>query len=64
MYILDNEASHDLKKTLKKYHLEYQLVPPHLHRRNAAERAICTYKKHLLACLATCDPNFPASEWD
>jgi hypothetical protein len=52
------------KKTLKKYQLEYQLVPPHLHRRNAAERAIHTYKNHLLACLATCDPNFPVSKWD
>jgi hypothetical protein len=40
MYILDDEASADLKKGLKKYNLQYQLVPPHLHRRNAAERAI------------------------
>ena len=28
LYILDNEASADLKKGLKKYKLEYQLVPP------------------------------------
>jgi hypothetical protein len=62
MYILDNEASADLKKGLKKYNLHYQLVPPHLHRRNAAERAIRTYKSHLLAFLATCDPKFPVSE--
>jgi hypothetical protein len=52
------------KKGLKKYNLQYQLVPPHLHRRNAAERAIRTYKSHLLAFLATCDPEFPVSEWD
>ena len=64
MYILDNEASADLKKGLQKYGLEYQLVPPHVHRRNAAERAIQTYKNHLLAFLATCDPAFPVSEWD
>jgi hypothetical protein len=25
---------------------------------------IRTYKNHLLACLATCDPDFPVSEWD
>jgi hypothetical protein len=61
MYILDNEASNDLKKTLTKYDLDYQLVSPHLHRRNAAERAIRTYKNHLLACLG---PDFPVSEWD
>ena len=64
MYILDNEASADLKKGLKKYGLTYQLVPPHVHRRNAAERAIRTYKNHLLAFLATCDPDFPVAEWD
>jgi hypothetical protein len=44
MYILDNGGSNNLKKTLKKYNLKYQLAPPHLHRHNAAERAIRTYK--------------------
>ena len=43
---------------------EYELVPPHQHRRNAAERAICTYKNHLLTGLATCDPSYPIEEWD
>jgi hypothetical protein len=64
MYILDNEASTDLKKALAKYDLTYQLVPPHLHRRNAAERAIHTYKSHLLARLAKFDPDFPVAECD
>ena len=35
-----------------------------MHRRNAAERAIRTYKNHLLSGLATCDPEFPITEWD
>ena len=35
-----------------------------MHRRNAAERAIRTYKNHLLAGLATCHPEFPLTEWD
>ena len=64
LYILDNEASADLKKGLKKYKLAYQLVPPHVHRRNAAERAIGTFKNHFLACLTTCNPDFPVTEWD
>jgi hypothetical protein len=64
MYILDNEASSELKRALTKYNLTYQLVPPHLHRRNAAERAIRTYKNHLLTFSATCDPEFHVSEWD
>jgi hypothetical protein len=50
IYILDNEASADLKKGLKKYGLDYQLVPPHVHRRNAAERATRTFKSHLALC--------------
>ena len=40
------------------------MVPPHQHRRNAAERAIRTFKKHFLAGLASCDPDFPLREWD
>ena len=42
----------------------YQLVPPHHHRNNLAERAIQTWKNHFKAGLATVDPNFPLSEWD
>jgi hypothetical protein len=40
IYILDNEASAKLKRALAKYDLAYQLVPSHVHRRNAAKRAI------------------------
>jgi hypothetical protein len=64
IYILDNEASSELKRALTKHDLAYQLVPPHVHRCNAAERAIHTSKSHLLTCLATCDPDFPIAEWD
>jgi hypothetical protein len=35
-----------------------------MHRRNAAERAIQSFKNHFLALLATCDPAFPVEEWD
>jgi hypothetical protein len=44
--------------------VEYQLVPPHCHRRNAAERAICTFKEHFVAGLASVDPNFTLHFWD
>ena len=49
IHILDNECSQDMKNMFKDEQVEYQLVPPHIHRRNAAERAICTYKNHLIA---------------
>ena len=64
LYILDNEISNDLKAALAKYNIAYQLVPPAQHRRNAAERAIRTFKNHFLAGLATLPPMFPMSEWD
>ena len=44
--------------------VEYQLVPPGQHRRNAAERAIRSFKNHFLAGMALCNPKFPIAEWD
>jgi hypothetical protein len=41
---LDNEASTALKKIFTVNDIAYQLVPPHCHRLNAAERAIRTFK--------------------
>ena len=64
MYIMDNEMSTELKTKLAKYSIAYQLVPPHIHRRNAAERAIQAFKHHFLATLSSCDPDYPAAEWD
>jgi hypothetical protein len=39
-------------------------VPPHCHRRNAAERAIRTFKEHFVAGLSSIDPAFPLHLWD
>jgi hypothetical protein len=44
--------------------VEYQLVPPHCHRRNAAERAILTFKEHFVTGLSSIDPTFPLHLWD
>jgi hypothetical protein len=44
--------------------MNYQLVPPHCHITNAAERAIRTFKEHFKAGLATVDPDFPAHSRD
>ena len=64
MYICDNECSAELKHAFKANKLEYQLAPPHQHRRNAAERAIQTFKAHFIAGLTSVDPHFPITEWD
>jgi hypothetical protein len=44
--------------------VEYQLVPPHCHLRNAAERAIRTFKEHFVAGLSSVYPTFPLHLWD
>jgi hypothetical protein len=64
LHMLDNECSHELKKASKKYNVAFQLIPPHIHRANAAKRVIQTWKNHFCSGLATCDPKFPLTEWD
>ena len=65
LQVLDNEASADYKLSIKtKWKAKYQLVPPHTHRSNAAERAIRTFKAHFLSILASVAPDFPRNIWD
>ena len=61
---LDNECSAALKSFRKDKAINYQLVPPCLHRRNAAERAIRTFKNHFIAGLCSVDKDFPLHLWD
>ena len=56
---LDNEASAHLKHFLATEGVQYQLVTPHYHKVNAAERAIRTAKNHIIAGLCHVDPDFP-----
>jgi hypothetical protein len=44
--------------------VEYQLVPPHCHRRNAAECAILTFKENFVEGLSSVEPTFPLHLWD
>jgi hypothetical protein len=60
---LDNETSSALKNFFTTHDVEYQLVPPHCHRHNAAERAIHTFKEHFVAGLASVDPDFLSHLW-
>jgi hypothetical protein len=61
---LDNEASTELLQFMQDKGIDYQLVPPHMHRRNAAERAIRTFKNHFIATLCGTDKDFPMHLWD
>jgi hypothetical protein len=61
---LDNEAFAALKNFFTVNNISYQLVPPHCHRGNAAERAIRTFTEHFVAGLSSVDPSFPLHLWD
>ena len=64
IYILDNEISNEFKTTLSNKKIKFQLVPPHIHRRNAAEIVIYTFKNHFLAGLSSCNDKFSLREGD
>jgi hypothetical protein len=61
---LDNEASKLLKNYLHQQNITFQVVPPYIHRRNSAERAIRSFKDHLIARLCSTDKSFPMHLWD
>jgi hypothetical protein len=65
LQILDNEASAAYKEAITfKWNAKFQLVPPDMHRRNQAERAIHTFKNHFLLILVGVDAAFPPYLWD
>ena len=61
---MDNQATKHIKAFLAKQNCDLQLVEPHNHRVNAAERAIQTFKDAFIAALATTDVDFPIQLWD
>ena len=61
---LDNEASKLFQDEMDNQQIQWQLVPPGNHRRNAAERQICTFKNHFISILARTDPYFSLHLWD
>ena len=64
-HVLDNEVSEAMKTLITdEYKLQYELVPPGCHRRNAAEVAIRNFKAHFLSILAGIADDFPLHQWD
>jgi hypothetical protein len=61
---LDNEASKLLKEYLHQQYITFQLLPPYSHIRNSAERAIRSFKYHLIAGLCSTDKSFSMHLWD
>ena len=64
LHTLDNECSNLLKQHITDNGSKIQTTPAGIHRRNATERAIQTFKNHLIAGLCSTDPHFPLHLWD
>jgi hypothetical protein len=60
----DNKISNDVVAEIEKHGMNYQIAAPGDHRLNFAERAIQTFKNHLVSTLHGCNPTFPANQWD
>jgi hypothetical protein len=53
----------ELSGNMTDQNISHQLVPPHLHRQNAAERAIQTFNNHFVEGLCSLDKKFPMHLW-
>ena len=61
---MDNQATKYIKQFLTKKECNLQVVQPHNHHINAADRAIQTFKDAFIAALATTDNEFLLQLWD
>ena len=63
LHIMDNECPNMLKTFTREVNRKFQLVPPHIHRRNSSEQAIWTLKEHLISGLDSDHKEFPLHLW-
>jgi hypothetical protein len=61
---MDNEVLTALKMFLVSRNMKFQLVSPHIHRQNMAERAIQTFKNHFVTGICSNDKQLPLHLWD
>ena len=64
IYIMDNEASTEIKRSIARRNGTYQLAEPHNHRTLVADQAIQKYKEHFIAGLCSTDAKFQLNQLD
>ena len=64
LHIMDNECSKQIKTFIQEQGTKIQFVEPHIHRVNAAECAIQTFKNQFIAGLCTVKKSFPMQVWN
>ena len=63
LHIIDNEISAEYKHTIAVNKVKFQLVPPHDHRCNIAEKAIQVFKDHFISVSCGTVISFPMCLW-
>ena len=63
LHKLDNEISKEVEDFVLEQHTLLQYTPLDMHRQNAAEKAIQTWKMHFKSGLASLPGEFPISHW-
>ena len=58
-HILNNKASDNYLQAIKQNGIEYEKIPPNIHQRNMAEKAISMFKDHFQAIMAGVNDTFP-----
>ncbi len=62
-HVLDNEISKEFKKRIEENNMIHESVLPSNHRMLIEERAIQTWKSHMILIMNGVDENFPISSW-
>jgi hypothetical protein len=62
--VMDNQATKVINAYLTPQQVSLQLIKPHNHCVNAAERAIQTFKNRFISALGTTNADFPIQLWD
>ena len=63
LHILDNKCSNVHKNFMREVNEKFQLVPPHIHRRNSAEQAIQTFKAYVISGIYSTHKDLPLHIW-
>jgi hypothetical protein len=62
-HVLDSECSTEFKERIVLNNTKYQLIPPHNHRQNIAEKVIQVFKAHFISILCGANKSFPLHLW-
>ena len=63
LHILNNECPNVIKKNMREVNEKFQLVSPHIYRKNSAERAIQTFKEYFITGLSISHKDFLLHLW-